>query len=143
MKRWAYYGLLTIILTVSFPGTLQSLTIQKQNDDVVNYNVDVADTPYERKRGLMYVESIAKNEGKLLVFDKEDTVSIWMKNTFIPLDIVFIDKNGCVTEIVERPDTLSEATTSGKKPSKYVLEINLGEAKKQGIGVGDKILLSQ
>lgn len=122
---------------------LKKLNIYKKNQEVVQYYVDIADTYDKQKMGLMYVKQMPKNQGMLFIYSKERKIGIWMKNTFIPLDIVFIDKNGIITEIVQRPDTRSRTTTISKEPSKYVLEINLGEAKRNNINVGDFVSLSK
>ena len=69
-------------------------------------------------------------------------ISMWMKNTVIPLDMVFISESGRITQIIEHDDVLSTQSSISKQPVKYVLEINLGEAEKQGIQINDQISFS-
>ena len=130
-------------VTEASADNLKRLNIYKKNQEVVQYYVDIADTYDKQKMGLMYVKKMPKNQGMFFIYGKERNVGIWMKNTFIPLDIIFIDKNGIITEIVQRPDTRSRTTTTSNEPSKYVLEINLGEAKRNDIQVGDFVSLSK
>lgn len=132
-----------LCVTEASAEKLRQLNVFKKNQEVVHYKVNIADTYEKQKMGLMYVGQLPEDQGMFFIYNQERKIGIWMKNTFIPLDIVFIDKNGVITEIVERPDTRSRKSTISQKPSKYVLEINLGETKKQGIQVGDKVLLAQ
>lgn len=135
--------LLICFVGVAFADSPLEISIEKQNSETTTFYVDVANTYDKRKRGLMYVSSLPKDKGMLFINDKESKVSMWMKNTFIPLDMIFIDEKGTITEIVERPDTRSRVTTISSNPTKYVLEINLGESTKRGIKVGDKVKLPQ
>ena len=121
---------------------LYSLDIKKQNSEVISFDVHVADTYEERKMGLMFVKKLPRNQGVLFIYDKEQKVSMWMKNTVIPLDMVFISEPGLITQIVKRDDVLSTRSSISKQPVKYVLEINLGEAEKQGIQINDQISFS-
>ena len=135
--------LLMCCLCVAFSDSPFEITIEKQNSETTTFYVDLANTFDKRERGLMYVSSLPQDKGMLFIYDKESRVSMWMKNTFIPLDMIFIDKKGTITEIVERPDTRSRVTTISSKPIKYVLEINLGESTKRGIKVGDRVKIPQ
>ena len=121
---------------------LYSLDIKKQNSEIVSFDVHLADTYEERKMGLMFVKELPRNQGMLFIYEKEQKVSMWMKNTVIPLDMVFISESGLITQIVKRDDVLSTRSSISKQPVKYVLEINLGETKKQGIQINDQISFS-
>ncbi len=108
---------------------------------------EVADTPAERERGLMHRYSLPGDKGMLFVFDKEEVVGFWMKDTPIPLDIIFINKDWEVVNIrhsaqpcIEEPDTAEpcESYFSGA-PVRYVLEVNGGFAEQHAIGVGTSI----
>ena len=117
--------LLICCVGIAFADSPLEITIEKQNLETTTFYVDVANTHDKRALGLMYVNSLPQDKGMLFIYDKENKVSMWMKNTFIPLDMIFIDENGTITEIVERSDTRSRSTTVSSKPTKYVLEINL------------------
>jgi len=97
--------------------------------------VELAITPEERAKGLMFRTFLQKNHGMLFIFPDMDYHSFWMKNTFIPLDIIWLDANQKVVFIHENAKPLSGIMTPPKK-ARYVLEINKGMAKKMGIRRG-------
>jgi|SRR3989344_3935547 len=108
----------------------------------IGLNVDIADDENERNNGLMFREKLAENNGMLFVFDDEEQVSFWMKNTLIPLDIIFINKNLEIVNIraavpcEKDPCKIYES----EKPVKFVIEVNAGFAAKNSIDVGDKLI---
>ena len=95
---------------------------------------EIAKTNEEQAKGLMHRLDLKKNEGMLFLFENEKKASFWMKNTFIPLDIIFINKNGSINKIHNntRPKSLKRIKSKGKVLA--VLEINAGEANKNNIG---------
>lgn len=98
----------------------------------------VAESFYERSRGLMFRTSLSPDSGMFFVFDKPETLYFWMKNTLIPLDIAFIDSNFVIVDIkhgVSNDTTIIQST----KPCMYALEVNFGYFKKHGIKIGDTI----
>jgi uncharacterized protein len=102
-------------------------------------NVEVARTPDEQARGLMFRDRLADDAGMLFVFPESSEHAFWMKNTLIPLDMIFIDEAGTVVGIVERaePQTLAPRTVGAK--SRYVLEVNGGWSAANGVGKGDRV----
>jgi hypothetical protein len=104
------------------------------------FNVEVASRPEERERGLMYRQSIAPDAGMLFDFQQDQPVSMWMKNTFIPLDMLFIAADGTVVKVAANTVPQSLATISSDRPVRAVLEIKGGEAARQGIAPGDHVL---
>lgn len=104
------------------------------------FKIEMATTDEQRERGLMFRESLASDHGMLFIFDTPQTVNFWMKNTLIPLDIVFIKGNGTISHIHRMAVPHDESLISSGEPVKMVLEIAGGQADKQGIGVGDTIL---
>ncbi|KQQ91554.1 hypothetical protein ASF65_02555 [Aureimonas sp. Leaf324] len=101
--------------------------------------VEVADTPQAREIGLMNRESLAEDTGMLFDFREDRPVSMWMKNTLIPLDMLFINKTGTVVRIARNAKPHSLETIPSGKPVRYVLEINGGAAATYGAKTGDKL----
>jgi uncharacterized membrane protein (UPF0127 family) len=102
--------------------------------------VEVAETDAERSKGLMYRGSMPQNHGMLFDFGSPRPVAMWMKNTKIPLDMVFADAQGRVIAIREDTVPFSTATIEVDEPVKAVLEVNAGTAKRVGLAVGDRLL---
>jgi uncharacterized membrane protein (UPF0127 family) len=101
-----------------------------------SFRLEVADTPDLRERGLMYRKALDASRGMVFVFPADEVLSFWMKNTHVPLDMVFVESTGRVAGVVEdaRPLTL-DARTIGV-PSRYVVELNSRVARAKGIGPG-------
>ncbi|MCX9024484.1 MAG: DUF192 domain-containing protein [Candidatus Methanoperedens sp.] len=118
----------------------------KKSDDTVCFegsciNTELATTPEERKIGLMNRESLPENMGMLFIFDKEGIYKFWMKNTLIPLDIIWLDENGKIIYIEKnaRPCNVPTCPLFGpESSSKYTLEVNGGYTERHKINVGDK-----
>ena len=103
-------------------------------------NIELATTPLERTKGLMFRENL--QGGMLFIFEEEDTHSFWMKNTLIPLDIIWLNKNKEVVFIKKNAQPCKEKycqSITPTKKAKYVLELNAFESDKLDIKVGNKI----
>jgi hypothetical protein len=98
--------------------------------------VEVARTEKEKERGLMFRERMGKNEGMLFVYEREERLSFWMKNTRLPLSIAFIDKGGRIVDIQDM-EPFSLETHISAHPATYALEMNRGWFAREGIKVGD------
>ena len=106
------------------------------------FDIEIAETSAERSRGLMYKEHLDENKGMLFVFDRESIHVFWMKNTLIPLDIIWINKNKEIVFVKKNAQlckTENCPTIQPDKEAKYVLEINAGMADKIGLSVGDRL----
>jgi hypothetical protein len=103
------------------------------------FTVEVADTGAERAQGLMHRESMPRGAGMLFVYDRPQSVSFWMRNTLIPLDMVFADAQGKVTRVHAEAVPLDETAIRGGPGVQYVLEINGGLAEAFGIGPGTEM----
>lgn len=104
--------------------------------------VDIADSDSERAQGLSGRESLAEGEGLLFLFDKDDVWAIWMKDMHFPIDIIWADAEGSIITI--SPDVLPESYPEifiPVAPARYVLEVPAGYTARQGIVVGDKIVI--
>ncbi|HLD03771.1 MAG TPA: DUF192 domain-containing protein [Candidatus Dojkabacteria bacterium] len=121
------------------PGTIP-LKITSQNKVKAELFVEIADTPDEQSRGLMYRTSLEKNHGMLFIFQDSQPLYFFMKNTYIPLDIIFINSEFTIIDIHENVPALQESPLiSSSVPSKYALEIASGSISSNGIRLGDKI----
>ena len=119
-------------------GELDSLEIVTAAGRHV-FQVEIANNDATREHGLMDRRYMAPDHGMLFEFDREEPVSFWMKNTYIPLDMIFIAPSGVVTHIAANAEPLSERVVPSGGPSIAVLELNGGMAASIGLRVGDKV----
>jgi uncharacterized membrane protein (UPF0127 family) len=104
------------------------------------FKLSIADTEDERAKGLMFVKYMPQNEGMIFVYSEENVQAFWMKETYIPLDMVFVDKNWNVAGVLNNLPILNTEPRRVTKPSMYVIELNAGMAKKYGISEGSKVI---
>lgn len=118
---------------------LPAVIFEPEGEEPARVLVEVADTPAAIQRGLMYREHLPSDHGMLFVFTDEDLRSFWMKNTFIPLDIIFLGADREVVGIVA--DAEPETTTPRRvdEPSQYVVEVNAGFSRQHGIEAGTPV----
>ena len=109
----------------------------------ITFNVEVAKTIEERKIGLMYRKELLNNEGMLFIFPREKIIQLWMKNTYIPLDVIFISENKVIVDIKKNMEKLSETIVKSKVKSRFALEFNAGLINKLNIEIGDKVLFNE
>lgn len=105
-----------------------------------SFTVEIADTDERRALGLMYRTSLAADAGMLFDFKRDEDVAMWMRNTRIPLDMLFIDRTGRIVNIAERAVPFSEATIPSAAPVRAVLEVNGGTAARLGLKAGDRVI---
>jgi len=103
-----------------------------------SFDLEIATTPEQIQTGLMHRDTLAPNQAMLFLFDNNEVRSFWMKNTYIPLDIIFISADSLVVSVNENTVPFSEQPISSKAPAKFVLEIRAGLAKRFGIEPGIK-----
>ena len=141
MKKKAFVFLAVFLIVFIF-----FLINNRENKNVVCFekkcfDVELARTLQEQEAGLMFRKELKKSQGMLFVFQTEDFYSFWMKNTFIPLDIIWIDKAGTVVFISKDNKLCAEnfcPTIRSDKKAMYVLELNSGVAEENNIFVGKK-----
>jgi len=114
------------------PLTIRSATGEHK------FTVEVAATPGQQERGLMFVRSLAPDRGMIFPYDPPQQVSFWMKNTLIPLDMIFIRADGTIARIATAKP-LDETPVPGGEPIAAVLEIAGGRAAELGIRMGDRV----
>ena len=129
-----------LISFYTFPNEKIDLRIYNKN---IIFNVEVAKTVEERRVGLMYRKKLLNNEGMLFIFPREKIIQLWMKNTYIPLDVIFISENKVIVDIKKNMEKLSETIVESKVKSRYALEVNAGLINKLDIEIGDKVLFNE
>ena len=102
-------------------------------------DIQIADNDFDRELGLMFRKSMEENQGMLFIFPADTIQNFWMRNTYIPLDMIFANSMNIIVTIQHATSTLSDQTYSSNAPAKYVIEVNSGFTDKNKIKVGDKI----
>jgi uncharacterized membrane protein (UPF0127 family) len=113
------------------------LTIHSASGDH-RFNVEVADTPAQQQTGMMFRRSVAGDRGMIFPYDPPQDVAFWMKNTLIPLDMIFIRADGTIARIATAK-ALDETPVPGGEPVSAVLELRAGRAAELGIREGDRV----
>lgn len=119
-------------------ASLQPLEIVTRNGVQV-FSVEMATTEEEKQTGLMYRKELADGKGMLFDFKPEQEVSMWMKNTYVSLDMIFIRADGRILRIAENTEPMSTKIISSQGPARAVLEVVAGTAQKYGIRPGDRV----
>jgi uncharacterized membrane protein (UPF0127 family) len=119
-------------------ASVEPLEIVTKNGVQV-FSVEMATTEEEKTTGLMYRKELADGKGMLFDFSPPQEISMWMKNTYIPLDMIFIRADGRILRIAENTEPLSTKISPSKGLAKGVLEVSGGTAKKYGIQPGDRV----
>jgi len=133
---------LLVALVVSGPvwaGCLADSVELRGDWGSARFGVEIADDPDERSQGLMHRESMARSRGMLFVYEIPQRASFWMRNTLIPLDMIFADPTGTVTRVHENAVPLDETMIPGGDNVLFVLEINGGLARRMGIVPGSQL----
>jgi uncharacterized membrane protein (UPF0127 family) len=141
MRRFFLALSLFILASLAQAQELQKneITIFNKHGEKYQFIVDVAESEEDKARGLMYRKTLNVNSGMLFLHQRESSQLMWMKNTLIPLDMLFIDKTGKITRIVERTIPRSLNTISSRGKVLAVLELRGGTVSKLGIKTGDKV----
>ncbi|AXG72306.1 hypothetical protein KORDIASMS9_04577 [Kordia sp. SMS9] len=116
------------------------LTLSKADGTTIaTLNIEFAETNYERETGLMYRKSMDNNQAMLFIFDSSLPRSFYMRNTYIPLDIIYLDEHKKIVSIQENAQPLNEEGLPSEKPAMYVLEVNAGLTAKWSLEAGDRM----
>ncbi len=115
------------------------LFLLKQQDTLQKIDIEIADDSYERATGLMYRTSMESNQGMLFIFPDSAGRYFYMKNTYIPLDIIYYSKDSTVVSYIENAVPRDETSLPSEGPAKFVLELNAGKVQEWNIEKGDKI----
>lgn len=142
MKKTLLLSLAVLFLTsCSTPAPMPTATFQTKTGPVA-LTIETADDPQERETGLMYRETMPEDQGMLFVFDSEVPLTFWMKNTLIPLDMVFLDSVKKVVHIARDVQPCKAdpcPLTPSQAAAKYVIETNAGWTAKNGVNEGDRV----
>jgi uncharacterized protein len=131
------FRLLAAVLAAALPA----IPVRAPHADLT---LEVAATPAQRQHGLMYRTAVPPHTGMIFVFDRDDTVAFWMKNTLVPLDMIFVAADGTVRRVFANVPVLKGNPADGYIPleaarAKYVIELRAGEAASDGIAAGVKL----
>lgn len=138
--RWIAFILFGLLVAVGpvRPAGLQSVEIASKTGVHV-FAVEMAENDAERAKGLMFRKELPEGRGMLFDFQREQEVSFWMENTYIPLDMIFIRGDGRILRIAENTEPLSTRIIPSGGPVRAVLEVIAGTARKLGIAPGDRV----
>jgi len=120
----------------------RDLDIQKSDGTSIILKTEIAANDQDRARGLMHRTKVPDGEGMLFVFDRDQTLSFWMKNTLVPLSIAYLSSDGRILEIHPlQPGSLAPVRSG--RAARYALEVPLGWFDRVGVGIGDRVVLPQ
>jgi len=123
---------------VVFPES--TLEIETQSGTRHTFRIELAETDPLRQRGLMFRNEMAPDAGMLFTYKRDRVISMWMANTYLPLDMLFIESDGRISRIAESTIPLSRESISSRKRARGVLELNAGTVRRLGLSVGDRVI---
>ena len=136
------FFLFFVLITVLNAQETNNIIIKNNYKDIY-FNVEIARKKIDRDKGLMFRKNLNLDKGMLFIFPNESKVSMWMKNTLVPLDIIFISKNYKIVDIINNAKAMSKDILTSKVKAKYALEINAGLVKKLNIKIGNNIYFEE
>lgn len=140
--RALYLTLATCLLSAAVLAEPMAIVTIHADERQHHFEVEVAATPESRSQGLMYRTELAEDAGMLFVFERPAEVAFWMRNTFIPLDMIFIDRRGRIVHIHPEAQPHDDTLISSGRPVTHVLEINGGLAARLGIEPGQRMTIA-
>jgi uncharacterized membrane protein (UPF0127 family) len=128
----------------SLEGDFERGSLTIESDDGLHHEFDVylANTPAQQRRGLMFVRKMPETTGMLFTYKDTEIHSMWMKNTYISLDLIFARRDGSISSVIHGAQPLSLTSRGSIEPVNYVLELNAGVARKLNIGNKSRLILS-
>lgn len=128
---------------ISFTKEAEAYLTRPGGDTIQFLQLEIADDDYQRETGLMYRESMEQNQGMLFIFENEAPRGFYMKNTNIPLDLIFLNSQNKIVSITKNAKPQSLETIPSEVPAQYVLEINAGLSDDWNLQVGDSLILKR
>ena len=122
-------------------GETFSVRFERDDGVFVEFTVEVAATEAERARGLMFRRALPATGGMLFDFGREQPIAMWMRNTYLSLDMLFVDAAGRVVDVLRDTVPLSETLLMPRAPARYVVEVAAGQAALRGLSAGDRLRL--
>jgi len=126
-------------LSACASSSAPQVIIHRQQGEPIRVSVEIVDTPEKRSLGLMYRHDLPELHGMLFLFPREQPLAFWMKNTPLPLDIIFINSTRTIVSIAQNTTPFSERRLSSGSPAQFVLEVNGGFCQRHGVTVGDRV----
>jgi uncharacterized protein len=140
-RLFFFLALFMVLASTTACQAQPKVTIATKEGREVTFQVEVADDPSKRELGLQYRRELPPDHGMIFLFPEESQHSFWMKNTPLPLDMIFISRDKKIVGIVEQAAPFSLDSRSVAAPSQYVLEINGGLSRQYGLKSGDSVRL--
>jgi uncharacterized protein len=138
--KWIAFALVGLFVAASLARPIGQQTIEIATKSGVHvFTVEVVDNDADRAKGLMYRKELPEGQGMLFDFHRDQEVSFWMQNTYIPLDMIFIRGDGRISHIAENTEPLSTRLIPSNGPVRAVLEVIGGTSRKLGIAAGDRV----
>lgn len=128
---------------VTFKQEAEAYLVKPEGDTIRHLKLEIADDDYQRETGLMYRQSMEADQGMLFIFENEEPRGFYMKNTYIPLDLIFLDSQNKIVSIAKDAKPESLETIPSNVPAQYVLEINGGLSDQWNLVVGDSLILNR
>lgn len=128
---------------ISFTKEAEAYLTKSGGDTIQFLQLEIADDDYQRETGLMYRERMEQDQGMLFIFDYEEPRGFYMKNTNIPLDLIFLNAENKIVSIAKNAKPQSLETIPSEVPAQYVLEVNAGLSDEWGLQVGDSLILKR
>lgn len=133
------FALLIAVLSPVSACSEENKAVLHTSTGEYTFNIDIAETQAERSKGLMFVQELADDAGMLFDFQEERPVAFWMRNTFIPLDMIFIEADGTVKNVHVNAIPHDPTSIPSDGPVRFVLEIPGGRSREIGLEAGDKL----
>ncbi|MFZ1185686.1 MAG: DUF192 domain-containing protein [Pseudolabrys sp.] len=138
--KWIAFALVGLFVAASLARPIGQQTIEIATKSGVHvFTVEIVDNDADRAKGLMYRKELPEGQGMLFDFLRDQEVSFWMQNTYIPLDMIFIRGDGRISHIAENTEPLSTRLIPSNGPVRAVLEVIGGTSRKLGIAAGDRV----
>lgn len=132
-------GFVAVFAGAVYAQALETLSIATQGRQKQSFRVEVARNDADRAQGLMFRRSMPADQGMLFDFGRVEPISMWMQNTYLSLDMLFIRPDGTIARIAANTEPLSTRTIPSGEPVLAVLELNAGTAARLGIKAGDRV----
>ncbi len=128
---------------IGFTKEAEAYLVKTTGDTIQHLQLEIADDDYQRETGLMYREAMDEDQGMLFIFENEEPRGFYMKNTKIPLDLIFLNSEEKIVSIAKNAQPGNLETIPSQVPAQYVLEVNAGLAHQWNLTVGDSLILNR